>query len=175
VLQTAFTLIFVLGFAFIVVLLLRRFVFSTQWFLSDMYFSALLAAAPLGFIFTGLNPSAVGLKEALQLLLLCAGCELPIVIGAWWGLNSAKRLGEMGAFRRYGLIVAGVVSTLGILGLIAAFIYSMAAFMYLHRAEKPLDVLMVQAGGMWVAAIILVLPGWVVEVRCREREMHRRK
>lgn len=174
-LQTAFSIIFLAGFVFIGALLLRRFVFSTQWFLSDMYFVALLAAVPLGFIFTGLNPSAVGMRESLQLMLLCTGCEFPIVIGAWWGLNSAKRLGEVRAIRRYGLIVACVFSILGILGLIAAFIFSMSGFMHLGRVEKPLDTLMVQAGSLWVGAALLLLPGVIVEAKCREVEQRRRK
>lgn len=174
-LQTVFSLILLLGFVFFGVLLLRRFVFSTQWFLSDMYFAALLSAIPLGFIFTGLHPFAVGLREAEQMALLCAGCELPVLIGSWWGLNSARRLGELRVLHRYVLIVSCVVSTIGALGLIAAFLATVMAFMFSGRVNEPFSVLILRAALVWVAAIVLLIPGLVVESRCRKSESQRRR
>jgi len=175
VLQIFFAIVTAAAFVGVATLVVRRFVMGTQWFLSDMYFVIVLSAAPLALILRDVQPSLLGLREAELLMLLCTVVELPVLIGAWWGLNCAQRMDEQRALRRYALIFACVLSAAGALGLIYSFFATVVIFVQSGTRATPASEIMLKVGGSWVAAIVLVIPGYLVEGKCRVIEGARRR
>ena len=93
---------------------------------------------------------------------------LPLLGGAAWGLNAAKRLGEQRTFLRLGLMVLGSGLIVGLLVLPVAGIATLALFVPDDR-ERIWVVL-----SLW-SVTLLTIPGLLVEARIKRRVEAMRK